>query len=136
MDIFSKGKRSQIMSRISGKNTKPEIIVRSTIHNMGYRFRLHRKDLPGKSDIVLPKHKKVIFVHGRFWHGHEGCSRAKRPTSNQNFWYEKLDKNIKRDKKNLSSLESLGWRVLFIWQCQSKNEEELMKILTSFLDGE
>ena len=136
MDIFSQEKRSQIMSRISGKNTEPEIIVRSLIHKMGYRFRLHRRDLPGKPDIVLTKYKKVIFVNGCFWHGHEGCSRAKRPTSNQNFWNEKLDKNIKRDTKNLFSLELLGWRTLVIWQCQTKNEKVLKKILTSFLDGE
>ncbi len=94
MDAFSREKRSQIMSRVSGKNTKPELIVRSQLHKLGYRFRLHRKDLPGKPDITLPKHKKVIFVHGCFWHGHTDCRRSKRPTSNEKFWNEKLDKNI------------------------------------------
>lgn len=105
MDVFSREKRSQIMSRVSGKNTKPELIVRSLLHNMGYRFRLHRKDLPGKPDITLPKYKKNIFVHGCFWHGHLDCPRAKRPATNKKFWNEKLNKNIERDKVAVRNLK-------------------------------
>ena len=115
MDVFSREKRSQIMSRVSGKNTKPELVVRSLLHNMGYRFRLHRKDFPGKPDITLPKHKKVIFVHGCFWHGHINCPRSKRPTSNKTFWLEKLDKNMERDKVSINNLKELGWNVLVVW---------------------
>jgi DNA mismatch endonuclease, patch repair protein len=95
MDVFSKGKRSQIMSRISGKDTKPEILVRSLLHRMGFRFRLHTKDLPGKPDITLPKHKRVIFVHGCFWHGHKDCTRSKRPSTNVEFWNKKFEKSFK-----------------------------------------
>jgi len=123
------------MSRVSGKNTKPEIAVRSALHKMGYRFRLHRKDLPGKPDITLPKYKKVIFVHGCFWHGHPGCSRSKRPVTNQEFWREKLDKNIERDKVNVNALIQLGWDVLTIWSCEVKNRKKLKSKLLSFLES-
>ena len=92
-DVFSKSKRSEIMSHIGQKDTQPEIVVRKMLHRMGYRFRLHRKDLPGKPDIVLPKYRKVIFVHGCFWHGHEGCPRAALPETNREFWEQKVEKN-------------------------------------------
>jgi DNA mismatch endonuclease (patch repair protein) len=121
------------MSRISGKNTKPELVVRSLLHNMGYRFRLHRKDLPGKPDITLPKYKKIIFVHGCFWHGHKGCPRAKRPTTNKKFWNEKLDKNIERDKVTLYNLKQLGWDVLTVWTCEVNEIDKLKKKIISFL---
>ena len=134
MDVFSKGKRSQIMSRISGKNTKPEIIVRSLLHRMGYRFRLHDKNMPGKPDIILPKHKKVIFVHGCFWHGHRDCPRSKRPSTNVEFWNKKIDGNIERDNKNIKSLENLGWKTLILWTCEIKNQDILKHKLNSFLD--
>ena len=123
------------MSRVSGKNTKPEIVVRSLLHKMGYRFRLHRKNLPGKPDIALPKYKKVIFVHGCFWHGHEGCSRSKRPTTNQEFWREKLDKNIERDKEVVNALYHLDWDVLIVWSCEVKNLTTLKNKLQSFLES-
>ena len=135
MDVFSREKRSQIMSRVSGKNTKPEIVVRSIIHKMGYRFRLHRKDLPGKPDIALPKYRKVIFVHGCFWHGHEGCSRSKRPTTNQEFWREKLDKNMERDIEAVNALYHLGWDVLTVWSCEVKNMTSLKNRLISFFES-
>lgn len=135
MDVFSREKRSKIMSRVSGKNTKPEIAVRSLLHSMGYRFRLHKKDLPGKPDIVLPKHKKIIFVHGCFWHGHEGCSRSKRPTTNQEFWREKLDNNIERDKVVVNDLNHLGWEILTVWSCEVKDTNELKNKLISFLES-
>ncbi len=123
------------MSRVSGKNTKPELIVRSLLHNMGYRFRLYRRDLPGNPDIILPKHKKIIFVHGCFWHGHINCRRSKRPTTNKKFWHAKLDKNIERDKVNLMSLKKLGWDVLVVWTCEVKDMNQLKNKLLSFLEG-
>ena len=136
MDVFSKGKRSRIMSRIKGKDTRPELTVRSLLHGMGHRFRIHRTDLPGNPDIVLPKHKKVIFVHGCFWHGHIGCPRSKRPSTNTEFWQKKLDKNIRRDAKNIAGLEASGWTVLVIWQCEVKNMPELKHKLENFLGKE
>ncbi len=134
MDVFSKGKRSQIMSRISGKDTKPEMLVRSLLHRMGFRFRLHTKDLPGKPDITLPKHKKVIFIHGCFWHGHIDCPRSKRPSTNVKFWNEKIDGNIKRDKKNIQSLENQDWKTLILWTCEIKDQKTLESKLTSFME--
>jgi DNA mismatch endonuclease (patch repair protein) len=134
MDVFTKEKRSKIMSKIKGKDTKPEKVVRSLLHQMGYRFRLHRKDLPGNPDIVLPKHKKVIFVHGCFWHGHDGCPRAKRPSTNKKFWNEKLLKNIERDKKNQSDLPKLGWQLLVVWQCQIKDLDNLIGKINKFIN--
>ena len=134
MDVFSREKRSQIMSRVSGKNTKPELIVRSLLHNMGYRFRLHRSDLPGKPDITLPKYKKVIFVHGCFWHGHKDCRRSKRPTTNKKFWHEKLDKNIERDNVNIRNLKELGWGVLVVWVCEVNEINQLKNKLLTFLE--
>ena len=122
------------MSRVSGKNTKPEIAVRSLLHNLGFRFRLHRKDLPGKPDITLPKHKKVIFVHGCFWHGHKDCSRSKRPATNEQFWRNKLDKNIERDKTNVNALKKLGWEVLTVWACEVKDTDKLKTTLLLFLE--
>ena len=135
MDVFTKEKRSQIMSRIGGKDTAPERIVRSQLHKLGYRFRLHRKDLPGKPDITLPKHKKIIFVHGCFWHGHPGCRRAKRPAVNKKFWNEKLDKNMKRDAANIRQLRESGWEVLVIWSCEVNEEAALRDQLVTFLQG-
>lgn len=133
MDVFSKEKRTQIMSRISDKNTMPEKLVRSLLHNLGFRFRLHRKDLPGKPDITLPKYKKVIFVHGCFWHGHKGCSRSKRPISNVDFWNKKLDKNIARDKANVIALKKACWGVLIVWACEVNDTNKLKAKLLSFL---
>ena len=123
------------MSRVCGKNTKPELIVRSLLHNMGYRFRLYRNDLPGKPDITLPKYKKVIFVHGCFWHGHKDCLRSKRPKTNKKFWHEKLDKNIERDKINKKKIKKLGWDVLVIWTCEVSDTDQLKNKLLSFLEG-
>jgi DNA mismatch endonuclease, patch repair protein len=107
-DNLSKEKRSWNMSQIRSKDTKPEIIVRSMLHRMGYRFRLHRKDLPGKPDIVLPKYKTVIFVHGCFWHRHKGCKRCTTPSANQTYWLPKLHRNADRDKQNQKLLKKTG----------------------------
>ncbi|MFP4546918.1 MAG: very short patch repair endonuclease [Fidelibacterota bacterium] len=136
MDVFSKDKRSEIMSNISDSNTKPEIIVRSILHKMGYRFRLHKKNLPGKPDIVLPKHRKIIFVHGCFWHSHENCRRSKRPSTNTKFWSKKLDSNKKRDKKILKQLKDIGWKVLIVWTCEINKIENLKNKLKMFLNEE
>lgn len=111
------------MSHISGKNTKPEIIIRSIAHSLGYRFRLHKKDLPGKPDIVFPKYKKVIFVNGCFWHGHKNCKRSKLPETNKTFWRNKIEGNKKKDKSNYIRLKKLGWDHMIIWQCKIKASE-------------
>ena len=118
MDKFSAKKRSSIMSSVKNKNTKPELLVRSLLHKNGLRFRLHRKDLPGSPDIVLPKFKTAVFVHGCFWHGHD-CPKGRRPETNKNFWNEKLDKNINRDKSNYSALHEIKWNVEVIWECEA-----------------
>lgn len=132
-DVFTKNRRSWIMSRVKGRDTKPEILVRSVVHRMGYRFRVHRLDLPGKPDIVLPRHSKVIFVHGCFWHGHNKCKRAKRPTTNKKFWTKKLDRNVERDKRFRRKLGSMGWKVLVVWECETRKPEKLLRILERFL---
>jgi len=136
MDVFSKEKRSWVMSQVGGKNTGPELLVRSMLHRMGYRFRLHRRDLPGCPDIVLPKHRKVVFVHGCFWHGHENCARASRPATRRGFWDAKLDANEERDKRAKDELERLGWQVLIVWECQTGDKAALRRILKEFLHGE
>ena len=128
-DVFSKEKRSWVMRRVKGQNTKPELYIRSKLHRRGYRFRLHRKDLPGKPDIVLPGRKTVVFVHGCFWHGHPGCKHADLPASNRAYWEEKIGRNVARDARRRRELEELGWRVLVVWECEHRNEEALERAL-------
>lgn len=136
MDTVSKKKRSEIMSKIRSKDTKPEKFVRSLFHSLGYRFRLHRKDLPGKPDLVFPKYRAVIFVHGCFWHFHEGCRDGRYPSSNSEFWKNKLDKTRERDKRAIKQLEADGWKVLVVWECETEKDIELLiDKLRSFLDG-
>jgi DNA mismatch endonuclease (patch repair protein) len=135
-DVHTPEQRSRNMSRVKGANTRPEMLVRSLVHRMGFRFRLHRRELPGCPDLVLKKSRKVIFVHGCFWHGHKGCRRAARPTSNTEFWDRKLSGNVERDKRNRAALEKDGWQVLVVWECQTKDEEKLKRKLRKFLvDG-
>jgi DNA mismatch endonuclease (patch repair protein) len=118
------------MARIGGKNTKPELLVRRVLHAMGYRFRLHRKDLPGKPDIVLPKYRTVIFVHGCFWHGCERCDRGTRkPKTNEQFWLQKIEGNRRRDSESEKRLKELGWRVVVLWQCETANVEAVRERL-------
>ncbi|SDK67288.1 very short patch repair endonuclease [Billgrantia gudaonensis] len=109
--------RSRIMASVGGKNTGPEMALRRYLHKRGYRFRLHRKDLPGTPDLVLPKYRLAIFVHGCYWHRHAGCFYASTPKTNELFWKEKFDKNIARDRRQQAELQRLGWRVLIVWQC-------------------
>lgn len=125
MDKLTPKQRSEVMSRVKGTNTTPELRVRRALHAMGYRFRLHRKDLPGKPDIVLPKHCLCLFVHGCFWHQHEGCKRATFPETNREFWTKKFDQNRERDESIASALVQAGWRVCVIWECQTKDENTL-----------
>jgi len=132
-DRFTSQERSRIMSRVKGRDTKPEKLIRSLLHAMGYRFRLHRKGLPGKPDILLPKHRKAIFVHGCFWHGHADCRRAARPESNADFWNKKIDGNMARDKMVQAELGKSGWSLLVIWQCEMKDVEKLRQNLEYFL---
>ena len=132
VDKISAQKRSWNMSRIKSKDTKPEKVVRSLLHKLGFRFRLHRKDLPGSPDIVLPKYRKIIFVHGCYWHRHEGCRLAYKPKSNVTFWNNKFKENTDRDKNNKTKLESLGWHVHVIWECETKNVDKLAWRLETF----
>lgn len=132
-DRLTKKQRSRVMSRVKNKNTKPEVQVRSMLHRMGYRFRLHRRDLPGAPDVVLPRHRKVIFVHGCFWHNHD-CPRGKRPSTRIEFWNAKLDANVERDRANRKALEEQGWKVLVVWQCELKNSDTLREKLRRFME--
>lgn len=120
-DVVSKAKRSEMMAGIRGKDTRPELIIRRGLHTLGYRFRLHRKDLPGRPDIVLPKHRAVIFINGCFWHGHD-CHLFKWPKTREEFWREKIGKNRERDAKARDALRTAGWRSIVIWECALKGK--------------
>ena len=125
--------RSALMSRVRCKNTKPELVVRREVHALGYRFRLHRSDLPGTPDLVFPRLHKVVFVHGCFWHRHEGCSRTTTPTTRAAYWQRKFEQNVQRDRRNVTMLEALGWKVLVIWECETFDRSRLAESLSSFL---
>lgn len=125
--------RSWNMSRIRGKNTKPEMIVRRLLHAEGFRYRLHAADLPGRPDIVFRSRKKVIFVHGCFWHQHDGCRNAVMPKTRTEFWSEKLGKNVSRDQSVLSQLREKGWKALIIWECQTSQPEIVREMFKEFL---
>ena len=122
-DIYPKSKRSDIMSKITGKETVPEILVRKFLFSKGLRFRKNVKGLPGKPDIVLPKYKTAVFIHGCFWHGHS-CNRGALPKTNYEFWQEKIGKNIERDVRHISELQVSGWNVIIVWQCEIQNKED------------
>ena len=134
MDVMSPGKRSALMSRIRSKDTKPERLVRQLAHKLGFRFRLHRRDLPGVPDLVFPSRRKVIFVHGCFWHQHPRCQFAYKPKSNRKFWENKLSTNRKRDDRVIRKLHKQGWDSLVIWECQTRNASALATMLTSHLN--
>lgn len=135
MDTFTKEKRSEVMRKVRGRDTTPERKVRSLLHSMGYRFRLHRKDLPGKPDIVLPKYKSVVFVHGCFWHRHPSvdCKLSRLPKSRLEFWVPKLTRNRERDLLQQEMLTQLGWKVLVVWECELRSIEDLKLKLRNFL---
>ncbi|MEM9630378.1 MAG: very short patch repair endonuclease [Pseudomonadota bacterium] len=133
MDRITKELRSKIMSRVRTKDTAPELIVRRTLHAMGYRYRLHVKTLPGTPDIVFRMRKKAIFVHGCFWHGHD-CRRGQSPKTNEEFWHSKIAKNRARDNQACRALEEQGWQVLIVWQCEIKDLAILQDRLQKFLE--
>jgi len=132
MDTISKAERSALMARIRSKDTKPERTVRSILHRLGYRFRIHRNDLPGKPDIVLPRHRKIILVQGCFWHGHS-CALASKPKSNQDYWREKIKTNRLRDRRVRRELAKLGWSVFELWECEIRKETGLTDKLETFM---
>ena len=135
MDTVDRNERSRIMALVRGKDTKPEIAIRRMIHAMGYRYRLHRRDLPGKPDLVFPSRRKVIFVNGCFWHQHS-CLRGSRiPSSNRDYWLCKLRRNRERDVVNLKRLKALGWSPIVVWECQLKNLSRVMGKLRDQLGG-
>lgn len=133
MDKLSSEERSKLMAKVKSKNTKPELSVRKLIFSLGYRYRLHSTKLPGSPDLVFPGRKKVIFVHGCFWHRHEGCKHATTPQSKQEYWGAKFSRTIKRDASNLAELKSLGWDSLVIWECEIKDTENLAREIVKFL---
>jgi len=132
-DRLTAERRSWNMSRIRSKNTGPERIVRSLLHRMGYRFRMHRKDLPGSPDLVLPRYKVVVFIHGCFWHRHRGCKFAYTPKSRITFWQTKFKANLDRDKKNRHALKKMGWKIITVWECITKDLAKLQAFLKSNL---
>lgn len=134
-DSLTQSLRSERMARIRAKDTGPELTVRHITHAMGYRYRLHRRDLPGCPDLVFPSRHKVIFVHGCFWHRHgKYCPLTRWPKSKMDFWRPKLEANQKRDRRNLKDLAAIGWRVLVIWECEIRNREKLAMTIKEFLD--
>ena len=132
-DHVDTAKRSLIMAAVHSKNTKPEMLVRRIVHALGFRYRLHAADLPGHPDLVFPKRCKVIFVHGCFWHRHAGCRYTTTPKTRVEFWQEKFDANVARDRRTVRALKKQGWSVLIVWQCQLKNPEKLVGKLNDFL---
>lgn len=137
MDRFSKKRRSEIMQMIPVKNTAPEMLVRSIVHRLGYRYRLHYSKLPGKPDLAFPGRKRVIFVHGCFWHGHGICRKGQLPKTNLEYWQPKIKTNKERDERNIKEIVSRGWEVLVIWMCELKNKNlaEATNKIVNFLDG-
>jgi DNA mismatch endonuclease (patch repair protein) len=122
MDIWDKNKRSECMSKIRSKDTKPELVLRKALFARGFRYRVNVPNLSGKPDIVLPKYKTVIFVHGCFWHRHEGCKYAYTPKTNTKFWVDKITSNTERDKVNLQKLTALGWNIVTVWECEIRHK--------------
>jgi DNA mismatch endonuclease (patch repair protein) len=133
-DIVSPSVRSRMMSGIKGKNSSPEKLVRQLLFAAGYRFRLHRRDLPGTPDIALPRRKIAIFVHGCFWHAHKGCKYAKIPATRRDFWIAKFQSNVDRDQRALEKLSEMGWRVLFVWECATRDPETVKALEDNLRD--
>jgi len=135
VDIVDQATRSRMMSKIKGKDTRPELVVRRALHRLGYRYRLHRKDLPGRPDMIFPSCKAVIFVNGCFWHAHD-CGLFRLPKTHTGFWKNKISKNVERDKKNIQLLKEQGWRVLIVWECsiKRKKDEDISGVIRSICD--
>jgi len=138
-DFLTKAQRSERMSRIRGRDTKPELVLRRLLHAQGFRYRLHNTSLPGKPDLVLAKYKAVVFVHGCFWHRHQGCNIATTPKSNVQFWTSKFENNVARDRRNVQALEGLGWRVFVVWECDlasgSKARTTIERLVSGIVDA-
>ena len=134
MDTLTPLQRSALMGRIRGQDTKPEMKVRRLLHSKGYRYRLHRAGLPGRPDLVFPSRRKIIFVHGCFWHRHPGCKYAYSPKSRTAFWKQKFDRNVERDNKALDQLSEMGWDTLVVWECELKDIEIVADRMDSFLE--
>jgi DNA mismatch endonuclease (patch repair protein) len=133
VDRLSTKERSALMARIGSRDTGPELTVRRLLHSLGFRFRLQRADLPGRPDIVLSRSKKVIFVHGCFWHQHAGCRKAALPKTREDFWRRKLERNAARDHKAIEALLDLGWNSCIIWECETKDPDVLKSRITAFM---
>lgn len=136
MDTIDKARRSWVMSRVRSKDTVPELAVRRLVFAMGFRYRLHGRHLPGTPDLVFAGRKKVIFVHGCFWHRHTGCKLARMPKSRLEFWMPKLERNRERDREEVKALRAIGWKSLVVWECQLSKESVLRGRLRRFLEGE
>ncbi len=135
VDTVAPARRSEIMSRIRSQGTKPEMAVRRLTHGLGFRYRLHRRDLPGTPDLVFPSRRKVIFVHGCFWHQHADCDRVREPQSNRDYWLPKLKRNAERDGEHLRKLAELGWKALVLWECEVRQDNEALgERIRGFLD--
>lgn len=132
-DRISKRDRSDLMSRIRSQDTAPELVVRSCVHRLGYRFRLHDRRLPGSPDLVLPRLSSIVFVHGCFWHRHAGCRLSYQPKSRVRFWSDKFEANVARDRRVVTALRRAGWRVLIVWECQTRDEQRLTERLARLL---
>ncbi len=132
-DAQKAAKRSDIMRRVRSTDTTPEMVVRKLAHSLGFRYRLHRKDLPGNPDLVFPSKRKIIFVHGCFWHGHE-CRRGNRiPKENRTYWIGKIQANVERDRKHMAALSAAGWKVLILWECEIRDKTALKETISEFL---
>lgn len=138
IDTLTPSARSERMGRVRGRDTKPEMVVRRLIHGMGYRYRVQARDLPGRPDIVFRKSKKAIFVHGCFWHRHPdpACKLARLPKTRLDFWLPKLEGNRRRDIANVERLETMGWQVLLVWECELRDREQLRNVLRRFIEGD
>lgn len=133
-DTVSPEVRSQIMAKVKSKGMKPELRVRKLLHGLGYRYRLHRADLPGRPDLVFPARRKVIFVNGCFWHRHDGCPQVRIPATNRDYWLAKLERNYNRDRRSIALLQEQGWSVMTVWECQLRDISAATERLVLFLD--
>ena len=132
-DQYSPETRSRIMARVRSRDTRPELLIRRELHRLGYRYRLHRSNLPGRPDLTFPSRRKVLFVNGCFWHMHPGCSRARIPQSNRDFWTAKLERNRLRDARSIEALQHSGWESLTVWECELRNLDSVINRIVSFL---